>query len=375
MPKLTKILTIIVLLQTSSILALIYTIVRIRSYTRSVLQNNLTNKLSEEIEESSTATLEKTSLTKNISAHLVWWDQDKGVETIEQYGKYMYSISPFWYELTIDGEIKPFSGAEDEDVISMLKVNKIKIIPVISNEFKVEPLASIITDPSRKAQQINDIISIAEDYDGISLNYENLNASDKDNYTAFVTELAQELHKNDKTLSVHLHAKTEEPGTWNGPQAQDWKALGKVCDKLKIMAYDYHWSTSEAGAIAPPDWVENVIKHALTLIPKEKIYLGVPLYGYNWIDENGEGVTFAQASTLASLHSTTIQFDNSSKSSYFTYSDTQGNLHEVWFENAESVSYKLQLAKQYDLAGVDFWRLGDEDKDVWQKVEDIFKSD
>lgn len=355
--------------------SLVYYILKLKSeISRHKQQDTNQDTTSErEDQEEEVATLEKIALDTKVSAHLVWWDQDKGFESIQNFGGYMNTISPFWYELTIDGKIEPFSGAEDREVINFLKTNNIKILPVISNEFRTEPLSSIIADPQKKAQQIEDILAIAENYDGISLNYENLNATDKDNYTAFVTELAEELHKEDKLLSVHLHAKTDEPGTWNGPESQDWEALAKVCDKLKIMAYDYHWSTSEAGAIAPPDWVEDVIKHAVELIPNEKIYLGIPLYGYDWIEKDGEGVTYDQAQTLATLNNASIKFDDPTKSSYFTYTK-DGDSHEVWFEDVASVSYKLQLAKQYEIGGIDFWRLGDEDTKVWDEIEKIFKS-
>lgn len=372
MTKREKILTIVAFFQTVAIALLIVVIVRIRFIIREVSSNNYVNYV-HDVSEEDEETVEKLDLPFKVSAHLVWWDQDKGVESIEENAKYIYSISPFWYELDLEGNIVSFSGAEDEEVIEMLDRSDIKVVPVISNEFKDEPLSSIIANSSEKATHIQAIVNLSEDYDGISLNYENLNESDRDNYSLFVASLAEELHKKDKTLSVHLHAKTEEPGTWNGPQAQDWEALGEAADKLKIMAYDYHWSTSEAGAIAPPDWVEDVVEFAVTKIPKEKIYLGIPLYGYDWVDEQGEGVTFKQVTSLSDMYSENISFDTSAKSPYFSYTDKEEVFHEVWFENAQSVSYKLELAKTYDIAGVDFWRLGGEDEGVWSEVGKIPK--
>jgi spore germination protein YaaH len=369
MTKKERILSILVILQTLAIIGLITTIVCIRFYVRDQLKNNLVNYITISETESTTTSVEKVELSLNVSSSLVWWDQDEGFDSIKEYGKYMYSVSPFWYELDIEGNITNFSGAEDSDVISYLKSNDIKIIPIISNEFVAEPLASIIADETKRTKQINDILAIAGDYDGISLNYENLDEDDKDNYTTFVKELAEKLHAEDKTLAIHLHAKTSEPGTWNGPMSQDWEELGKVCDKLKIMAYDYHWSTSEAGAIAPPDWVEEVIQHALELIPKEKIYLGIPLYGYDWIDEVGEGVTYTEAITLSELNSATVLVDTETTSPYFTYTDSENNNHEVWFENSGSTKKKIDLAKQYELGGIDYWRLGGEDSTMWKELE------
>jgi spore germination protein len=374
MTKREKTLSILVLLQTFAILLLIGTIVWLRFTLKDNLGNNLPNYLSPQ--KSEEVTVDKKDLPFNVSASLVWWDQDVGLESIETNSEYIYSISPFWYELSKSGEIEKFSGAEDEDVINTLNDANIKVIPTISNEFEAEPLASIIADESKRTAHADEIYDLVmeNDYDGISLNYENLDEKDKDNFTTFVTELAGLLHNDEKLISVHLHAKDKEPGTWNGPMSQDWEALGKVCDKLKIMAYDYHWSTSEPGAIAPQDWVEDVISHGLELIPKEKIYLGIPLYGYDWTDITassalGEGVTYKQAADLAELNKAQIEEDSVTKSSHFRYTDSLDKMHEVWFENAESTNEKIKLVEEYELGGIDFWRLGGEDEGVWENLE------
>lgn len=373
-----KLLSFILLIETLSIAALIYTIADIRTRMNNQLKSKYNNSLLIPTSKDTDTTeekLEKAELSANVSSHLVWWDQDNGFDSIQNFGKYMYSVSPFWYELTIDGEIEPFSGAEDSEIIEFLKGNDIKILPIISNEFERDRLSDILQDDTKKQEHIEAISQLVEDYDGISLNYENLNEEDKDNYTNFVKDLAEELHSNGKILSVHLHAKTEEPGTWNGPQSQDWEALAQHCDKLKIMAYDYHWSTSEGGAIAPPDWVEDVVKHAKELIPAEKIYLGIPFYGYDWIDEVGSDVTYSKAIKVANLNEATVQFDADTQSPFFSYRDNDSLLHEVWFENSESTKAKLEIAKEYEIGGVDFWRLGEEDPDAWEEVENVFKSE
>ena len=306
----------------------------------------------------------KTQLAFEISASLVWWDQDNGMKSIENNYTLINSISPFWYELTADGEINAFSGASDKDVVSFLKSKGIEITPIVSNEFESEPLSSIIADPIKMDSHINDILHIAENFDGISLNYENLNSEDKENFTNFASNLAEELHSRNKTLSVHLHAKTDENGTWNGPQSQDWEELAKFCDKLKIMAYDYHWSSSEAGAIAPPVWVEEVLINARNLIPSEKIYLGIPLYGYDWVGKEAESLVYTDLEFLFEKFDKEPIFDEQAKTYYFNYEDS-GDSHEVWFENAESIDEKLKLAEEYEIGGVDFFRLGGEDPEVW----------
>ncbi|MBU0976311.1 MAG: glycosyl hydrolase family 18 protein [Patescibacteria group bacterium] len=373
MPKINKVLLLVSICQSVAIVLLILTIVWIRQTVRKQTLNNFENAaLTENQAPTENNLKEKTPLKLKVSANLVWWDQDKGFESIKDNAELIDSISPFWYELTTDSDIDTFSAAEDKEILAFLKTTGLSVTPVISNEFRTEPLSSILDGVLERDKLKKKIIEIASPYDGISLNFENLDPEDKDNYTSFVAALAEELHKDGKTLTVHLHAKTDEPGTWNGPQSQDWQKLAESCDKLKIMAYDYHWSTSEAGAIAPPDWVEKVIQHAANLIPEKKIYLGIPLYGYDWIDMEGEGITFDQAIKLAELSSTGIKFDKNFSSPYFLFSKDKQQ-HEVWFENAESTKYKLKLAEKYNIGGIDFWRLGEEDPKTWDTIVEVLK--
>ena len=40
----------------------------------------------------------------------------------------------------------------------------------------------------------------------------------------------------------------------------------------------------------------------------------------------------------------------------------------IWLEDAESIAAKLELMNQYDLAGAAFWKLQQEDADVWEPI-------
>ena len=60
------------------------------------------------------------------------------------------------------------------------------------------------------------------------------------------------------------------------------------------------------------------------------------------------------------------EFDDNSKSPFFTYDD-----HEVWFENARSILAKAQLARNAGFSGITFWRLGGEDPEVWKEIDKL----
>ena len=136
----------------------------------------------------------------------------------------------------------------------------VRIVPSILNGgFDRARVAEIIHDPARRAQHIDAILALVmeNDFDGIDIDYESLYPEDRDNFSLFIEELAAALHAEDKLLSMAVHAKTEEPGNWGGPQAQDWVRLGAAVDEFKIMVYDYHNGASEAGPIAPLAWADD----------------------------------------------------------------------------------------------------------------------
>jgi len=322
------------------------------------------------------------SLSKRVSGNLVFWDQSRGFDVIRANADLFSDISPFWYRVAADGHVTPYTteaGASYEDpaILSFLRANGILVIPTVANilngVWDGALVSRIIADPALTTVNIESLVQLAvtQEYDGIDLDYENLNASDRPAFTSFVNQLAVALHANGKLLTVNVYAKTSEPGTWSGPQAQDWWAIGQVADQVRIMTYEYHWSTSGAGPISPVDWVGDVLAFARTTIPAQKIMQGVPLYGYDWVGQSGVDVVWEQAMALVRQYGATVQWDAASASPWFEYL-AKRTRHTVWFENASSVDAKLQVNAAYDAGGVSFWRLGGQDPEVWSTLRNRF---
>ena len=53
---------------------------------------------------------------------------------------------------------------------------------------------------------------------------------------------------------------------------------------------------------------------------------------------------------------------------WFTYTDGQGQPHEVWYADGASVTARLGLVRQYGLGGVAIWRLGGVDPANWSAI-------
>ncbi|HWJ03372.1 MAG TPA: glycosyl hydrolase family 18 protein, partial [Verrucomicrobiae bacterium] len=260
----------------------------------------------------------------------------------------------------------------DATIISYAKNNNKKIIPLISNEFNGTLLSGIINNPSLAQTHINNIVNkvVSLGYTGIDIDYENVLATDKAAYSTFIQNLASALHSNGKILTVTVQPKTSSSVSWNGPGGMDYAAIGQAADKVRIMAYDYHWNTSSAGSIAPATWVDQVVAYAVSVIPANKVVLGVPDYGYDWVGSQGKGVTYEQAINTANTYGASITND-AQYGPHYTYS-VNGISHEVWFENATSVSTLLDIVNKYNINGIAIWRLGGEDANIYSAIRTKF---
>jgi len=75
---------------------------------------------------------------------------------------------------------------------------------------------------------------------------------------------------------------------------------------------------------------------------------------------------------LAEKYGKEIIFDEETQTPYFAYTDEDGNEHEVWFENAQSIKAKIDLANELGIKGIALWRLGMEDESMWNMIrEDV----
>ncbi|MBW7943980.1 hypothetical protein H3C70_01115 [Patescibacteria group bacterium] len=205
-------------------------------------------------------------------------------------------------------------------------------------------------------------------------------------------EYAQRARKEKLNLSISVYANAATRKLlWDLP------ALIQDVDHVVVMAYDFHRPSSPvAGPVAPlfgakQNWDNDVVLHMkefLELIPASKVLLGVPFYGYEWETTTGDarslvfpgtGATASYSRVRRLLTSTEsaevadgliVQgWDEDALSPYviFTKDDRQ---HVIYYEDARSLGYKLQLVKELRLGGIAIWALGYEDgsRELWDAI-------
>lgn len=314
-----------------------------------------------------------------VVASVPYWNIDYGTTSVLSNQHTFSEMSPWIYGLNSSGQIVPqYAPAQAATVdaeLTRLRTARIPLVPTLANvvqgKWVYQPVITDILHISGvRAQHVAAIVALVqrEHYAGIDIDYEDLVASDRSAFTAFITELAGALHAKGKVLSVDLFAKPTNRGYDQRNLAQDYRAIGQVADQVRLMGYDYHWAGSGPGPIAPIGWIRAVLSYAKTQIPANKIILGVPLYGYDWVDGQGTPLSWLQAFQLSERYGMQPHFDAASQSPWFGYTDQAGRRHVVWFENGPSTQAKFEAAESAGIGGVYVWIYGLEDTSIWSAL-------
>ena len=199
-------------------------------------------------------------------------------------------------------------------------------------------------------------------YVGVDVDFEYIRPEDRVGYADFVNRLRETMNENGYRVSVALAPKTSSYQKGLLYEAMDYHLLGQSANTVFLMTYEWGYTYGPPLPVAPLPNVRQVLEYALTEIPKEKIVLGIPNYGYSWPLPYERGVTKArlignvEANVIAAERGVEIQYDERYQSPFFYY-EIGGRRYEVWFEDVRSIYAKLQLAAEKDIRGVGYWNL------------------
>lgn len=308
-------------------------------------------------------------------------------------GSLISAVAPFWYRLSPDSptEIQEHHTADEtapadlKTIISKAHQDNIQVFALVQNMIYPGQVdgaglaAKMLATAETRNTFINQLEGLIKEYgyDGINLDIEKINLNDREKFSLLVKELYQRLDPQGYKVTVCVPAKTQDNTTnaWSGPF--DYKAIGQYSHYVIIMTYDEHGYSSGPGPIASSGWVRNVAKYAVQNIPPEKILLGIPGYGFDWAtgQKPPKYISFAQAVELAASQGVNISWDNEGKVPYFKYRDIYRQDHQVWFENASSLTHKLDVVEEFNLKGIAIWRLGMEDPEYWDVINSKIKAE
>ncbi|HEY5049824.1 MAG TPA: glycosyl hydrolase family 18 protein [Acidothermaceae bacterium] len=293
-------------------------------------------------------------------------------------------VSEFWFHAVSATSIVPSGTTPDAQLTSSVASIRSHDVPVtitVTDGTGGGVMADILSNPTTRLQQEQALIAVAVRYhaSGIDLDYENmaffangnpsLVAPTRAGFDAMVQELSGALHARGMILAVDVITKLSEPGGSPAQQVYDYPTIGRYADRVRIMTYDEHAQGTgyPGGPVSGISWVDPILAFATSVIPPAKLYMGVPLYGYDWSSKTNRGtaVSFTQASNLMAQYHATRQWSIPDGSPFFTYTDASGARHTVWYDDAESLQARLPLVGKYGLGGIAMWSFGNEDPAIW----------
>lgn len=284
-------------------------------------------------------------------------------------------ISPTWFNLT-DGSGN-MANRTSAAYVEAAREKGYQIWPLVSNGFSKENTSRFFNDTAAVNIFIARLLCYSKLYgfDGINVDFENVDAADRDKYVRFIALLSSYLKAAGLVSSVDVHV----PGNSNLSRSHDRAGLSKHVDYVILMAYDEHWRTSpRAGSVASMPWVERAVQKTIEEgVPPAKLILGVPFYMRRWEETPaGQGKVKVKGTTLTMGESNSIISERglspvwlSDKGQYFYSYLSDGKTYKVWVENRDSIKTKLSILDKYRLAGVAGWRKGHETPDIWDAIK------
>ncbi len=375
-------------------------------------------------------TAPKTSAVKpiEISGWIPYWRKATGTAETFNHLDTFKEINPFGYTMKVDGTIFDAMKIDEEpwpSLIQAARVKKIRVIPTImwSN---AEAIHKILSNTKKRIALEDAITALVKEknFDGIDIDFEGKYAKTKTYFATFLKGLYQRMGK--KWVMCTIEARTPLDSRYDTPPAggpkniqyaNDFVAINKYCDRVRIMAYDQGSIDVKLNQAAPGlyvpvadiKWVEKVVRLTMQTISKNKIVIGVPTYGYEYeftaLKEEGYKYDLLWAFNpryaleLAQQLSITPERNIAGELS-FTYSTSSQSIpssgavstdtalsnndlvassspvsggssqHILWWSDAAAIKDKIALARKLGVAGVAVFKIdGGADPAIWDVLK------
>ena len=269
------------------------------------------------------------------------------------------------YRFKADGRLIAPKG--DDFLITLAKEGGAAPLAVVSTVdesggFNSRLAAALLTNEQAKARLIEELKAMLgrKGYAGLLLDLQYLPRALRELYPAFLSALKAAIAPLPLMVSLAPQRAADQSGALF--EGQDQAALGAAADRALLMTFEWGHTFGPPMAVSPIDRVEQVVDFSLSAIPAQKLLLGLPNYGYDWVlpyekDYPARSVSNEEAIAIARKGGAEIQFDAKAQAPYFRYIDRYGRRHEVWYEDGRSYQAKLSLLQKKGLHGTFIWNI------------------
>jgi spore germination protein len=302
--------------------------------------------------------------SQRVSGWVAWWDGQQAYSVIDRNPDKFETISPVWFMLDENFQLKEVSEDDFESVVSRLHELGIKVYPSLGTELSGEEFSPFVNDSSSVDEFIDVLIARAVDLqvDGIDIDLEGIKESDKDKFTELINKTVIKAHENNLKVSIAVHARGWIV-RWEGVLGQDLRAIGRVVDEVRIMTYDFHSPGGDAGPIAPFNWMREVAIYNAFQMDRRKIVIGIPSYGYIWTKDDTVGYQHMEFIDHIAGMEYESKRDYASNELIVRNEDMEG-----WLSDADAMIAKMDKMRSLGFNRFVIWHIGGLDESLFEKL-------
>lgn len=304
------------------------------------------------------------------------------IALLERTLPYINFMTPFTYGITDNGDLIQLDDEEliqlsfDYGVSPLMHLSTLTEAGGFSNELASMVLNSAEIQDKLTEQIVENIQN--KGYRGLDIDFEFVYPKDSLLYGEFIGKLRSRLNPLGYEVIAALAPKTSDNQRGLLYEGHNYRAIGDNANAVLLMTYEWGYTYGPPLAVAPIKNVRQVVDYALTIIPPEKIFLGIPNYGYDWKlpyvkgESRADSISNVEAIEIAAANGASIQYDENSQSPWFRYTAADGSEHEVWFEDVRSIQQKFNLINEKKLRGAGYWNLMRPFQQNWSLLNFMF---
>lgn len=280
---------------------------------------------------------------------------------------YLSYMTPFTYGFTPSGELIVPKDVPLIEIANDYGVKPLMHLSTLTSEgtFSNELAQNMLNNKAAQAVLIESVLNVIEEkgYRGLDIDFEFLPSEDALSYANLISDFRERLNPLGYIVVTALAPKTSRDQKGLLYEGHLYREIGEASDAVLLMTYEWGYTYGAPMPVAPINSVRRVIEYALSEIPSEKIFMGIPNYGYDWTlpfvagESRARSISNTDAVNIARRYGAQILYNENSQSPYFNYTDESGKEHEVHFEDAFSIREKLLLINEYNLLGAGYWNL------------------
>lgn len=210
-------------------------------------------------------------------------------QALRDYGDRLDTVGIFTFEVDASGTISETGTSISTMLPYIQKWPHIKWLLTIMNHGTASIFTALRDNTGgAKDMFLSEIVRIMAKYPwcaGIDIDlergggYENREAAN----TLFA-DIYQTVKANNpaKLVNICLPGMTGVQGSVGGENWCVYADLDPYCDTASIMSYGMAWAGSAPGPVSPRSWLEGIYNYAVTAMNPEKLFMGLPGYGWNW---------------------------------------------------------------------------------------------